>query len=320
MHLTILAVPDCPNVRLLEQRLMQALEGRDDVTVSQHEIADQDEAARRGMYGSPTVLVDGIDPFTQPGQCASVSCRLYRNGRAKIGGAPSVRQLRRTISHPVTVSADTAGRSWLDALGRGDQGRIAPAERGLRALHQAVLRSFAATGNPPEQDALDEAAGPLDSGRILAELAEGDFLCLDQAGRITAAYPFSATATAHTVRLTGGATAYSMCAIDALGISDMLSTSVQISSADPWTGEAISVAVEGSSAVWEPDTAVVFAGSTASSCEVSSAASCCGHMNFFTSQTTAAAWAAAHPEVTGGILSQGRALQVGRQIFGHLLR
>jgi hypothetical protein len=320
MHLTILAVPGCSNVGLLEQRLMQALEGRDDVTVSQHEIADQDQAARRGMYGSPTVLVDGIDPFTQPGQPASVSCRLYRNSRGKTGGAPSVRQLRRAISRPVTVSADAAGRNWLDALGRGGRGRTAPAEGGLRALHQVVLRSFAATGNPPEQDTLDEAAEPSDSGRILAELAEGDFLCLDQAGRITAAYPFSAAATQHTVQVTGGATAYSMCAIDALGISEMLSASVQINSADPWTGEPISVAVEGSSAVWEPDTSVVFAGRTANSCEGSSAATCCGHMNFFTSQTTAAAWAAAHPEVTGGILSQGRAVEIGLQIFGHLLR
>ena len=84
-------------------------------------------------------------------------------------------------------------------------------------------------------------------------------------------------------------------------------------------GERIAVAVDGSKAVWEPDTAVVFVGRTASACEGSSAAICCGYMNFFTSHTTAAAWASAHPEIIGGILSQGRALEVGRQIFGQLL-
>jgi hypothetical protein len=42
-------------------------------------------------------------------------------------------------------------------------------------------------------------------------------------------------------------------------------------------------------------------------------------MNFFTSHTTAAAWARAHPEITGGILSQRRALEIGQQIFGQLL-
>jgi hypothetical protein len=43
------------------------------------------------------------------------------------------------------------------------------------------------------------------------------------------------------------------------------------------------------------------------------------HINFFTSHITAAAWASAHPEVTGGILSQSRAVEVGRQVFGPLL-
>jgi len=42
-------------------------------------------------------------------------------------------------------------------------------------------------------------------------------------------------------------------------------------------------------------------------------------MNFFTCRAAAAAWAASHPEITGGILSQGRALQVGISIFGQLL-
>jgi hypothetical protein len=88
MDLTVLAVPDCPNVMLLEQRLAQVIEGRRDVTVSRQVIADQDEAARWGMHGSPTILVDGIDPFAEPGEPASVSCRLYRDGSGRVDGAP----------------------------------------------------------------------------------------------------------------------------------------------------------------------------------------------------------------------------------------
>jgi len=272
------------------------------------------------MNGSPTLLVDGIDPFAGPGQHASVSCRLFRDSRGYAEGVPSVRQLREAIRHPVTVVAgNTGGESWLDALGRGSRGRVAPAERGLRTVHQAVLRSFAATGNPPDSEALDGAARPFGSSQILSELADGDYLCLDHAGQITAAYPFSAAPTRHMVQIAGGASAYSMCAVDALGIASMLGTSVRINSADPSTGEPIAVAVDGSRAVWEPDTAVVFVGRTASACEGSSAATCCGHMNFFTSHTTAAAWADARQEIIGGILSQGRALEVGRQIFGQLL-
>jgi hypothetical protein len=306
-------------VELLEQRLTQVLQGRQDVTVSRHTIEDHDQAAHRGMHGSPTILVDGIDPFAEPGQPAGMSCRLYRQGHGQPKGAPSVSQLRRAISHPIAVVADTANGDWLDSLGRGGRGRTAPAERGLKAVHQAVLRSFAATGRPPGQDVLDQAARPFDSGQVVAELAEGDYLCVDQDGQITAAYPFSAVTTPHTVQISGGAVTYSMCAIDALGIAEMLGTSVLVKSADPATGEPISVAVDGGGAAWEPDTAVVFAGHTATSCLGPSAAICCGHINFFASHTTAAAWASAHPEIVGGILSQRRALEVGQQIFGQLL-
>jgi hypothetical protein len=318
VHLIVLAVPGCPSVKLLDQRLAQVLEGRPDVTVSHRVVDEPDQAARRGLHGSPTLLIDGIDPFAEPGQRASVSCRLYRDG-GRAEGAPSVRQLRQAISRPVTVVADTGEECWLDALGRGGRGRIAPADGGLRTVHQAVLRSFAANGAAPDRDLLEAAATPFDSRQVLAELAEGDFVCLDQDGRITAAYPFSAAATPHTVQITGGAVAFSMCAIDALGVAEMLGVRVLIRSADPTTGEPVSVSVDGGTAVWEPDTAVVFAGHTASSCAGPSAATCCGFINFFTSHAAAAAWASSHPEILGGILSQPRALEVGQQIFGRLL-
>ena len=97
MELTVLAVPDCPNAALLEQRLAQVIEGRRDVTVSRQLIADQDEAARWGMRGSPTILVDGTDPFAEPGEPASLSCRLYRDGNGQADGAPSVSQLRQAL-------------------------------------------------------------------------------------------------------------------------------------------------------------------------------------------------------------------------------
>jgi hypothetical protein len=178
MDLTVLAVPDCPNVMLLEERLAQVLEGRRDVTISWQVIADQDEAARKGMHGSPTILVDGIDPFAGPGQPASVSCRLYRDGNGRVDGAPSVSQLRQATGEAAAMVADAGNPSWLDARGRGGRGRIALAEHGLRAVRQVMLRCFAATGRAPDQSVLDETAKPFDARQVLAELADGDFLCL----------------------------------------------------------------------------------------------------------------------------------------------
>ncbi len=113
MDLMVLAVPDCPNVMLLEERLAQVLQGCRDVTVSRQVIAEEDEAASRGMHGSPTILVDGIDPFAEPGQPASVSCRLYRAGGGQVDGAPSVSQLRQAIGGAAATVADASSPGCL---------------------------------------------------------------------------------------------------------------------------------------------------------------------------------------------------------------
>lgn len=139
--------------------------------MSRHVISDPDEAARRGMHGSPAILLDGLDPLAGPGLQASVTCRLYRDGHGRADGAPSVRQLRHAVRHRVTIVADSDSRSWLDALGRGGKRQLAPAERGLRAVHQAVRRSFTSAGRPPGSDVLDEAARPsgTSTGGILSQ-------------------------------------------------------------------------------------------------------------------------------------------------------
>jgi hypothetical protein len=160
---------------------------------------------------------------------------------------------------------------------------------------------------------------PFEVSRVLGELADGDFLCLDHAGQITAAYPFSALPTRHRVRTAGHATVFAMCAIDALGISAMTGLPVVIESADPSTGEPVTVEVDGASSRWDPATAVVYSGRASNDCAGPSASVCCGYINFFATRTAATAWAAAHPDITGGILTQDHALQVGIDIFGQLL-
>jgi len=97
MELTVLAVPDCPNAPELERRLAEALAGRPTVTVTRRVISDRAEAARRGMHGSPTLLIDGQDPFAEPGAVAALACRLYRGEDGHLEGAPSVAALARAL-------------------------------------------------------------------------------------------------------------------------------------------------------------------------------------------------------------------------------
>ena len=97
MDLTVLAVADCPHAALMEERLAAALAGGPPAVIIRRVITDPEEAARAGLHGSPTVLVDGSDPFAAPGQTASMSCRLYDTGSGRLEGAPSVGQLRRAL-------------------------------------------------------------------------------------------------------------------------------------------------------------------------------------------------------------------------------
>jgi hypothetical protein len=104
MRVMVLAVPGCPSAMLLDERLAQVLDGRRDVSVTYRVIEEEQEAARQGMYGSPTILVDATDPFAEPGQSATVSCRLYRDSDGRLDGAPSVSQLRQVIGEPAATT------------------------------------------------------------------------------------------------------------------------------------------------------------------------------------------------------------------------
>jgi len=96
MKIEILHVPDCPNVALLEQRLRQAHAG--DLDVTHRVVADLDTAHAVGMTGSPTLLIDGTDPFATPGLPASVSCRLYPDENGHLAGAPPVAALHQALA------------------------------------------------------------------------------------------------------------------------------------------------------------------------------------------------------------------------------
>ncbi|WP_137990969.1 thioredoxin family protein [Streptomyces vilmorinianum] len=92
-RVTVLTVPDCPSAPLIRERITEALQGRT-VPVEWIEVQDADEAVRHRMTGSPTLLVDGVDPFAHSGAAPSLSCRLYRHADGTTDGAPAVADLR----------------------------------------------------------------------------------------------------------------------------------------------------------------------------------------------------------------------------------
>ncbi|MEU0632802.1 alkylmercury lyase family protein [Streptomyces sp. NPDC005989] len=321
MRITVLTVPECPNAALAMERVAAALAGRA-AEVELVEIHDQQQATDLGMHGSPTILLDGVDPFAPAGAVASVSCRLYRDADGTPTGAPSVTALREAFSGTYRAQAapgDCCEPVPLDVVGRAGRGRRAPAERGLRAVHQALLWHFATTGTAPGPDVLEPIAAVAGrtAGEVLAELAAEDFVTLDEAGQIRAAYPFSAVPTRHRVRIGSGVEVWSMCAVDALGIPAMLNTDAVISSTDPITAEPVTVTSRNGSTVWEPLEAVVFIGQRPGGGPAATA--CCDALNFFTSVASARTWAKDHPGVSGRVVAQAGAEDIARQTFGPLL-
>ena len=112
IELMVLSAPGCPNVALLEQRLAEALAGRPAVRV-RRVIASADEAARCGMRGSPTLLVNGHDPFAVPGTVPALACRIYQGKGGRLEGAPTVEALRRALERAgmrASRRADATGR------------------------------------------------------------------------------------------------------------------------------------------------------------------------------------------------------------------
>ena len=103
MELTVLAVPDCPNASVLERRLAAVLAGRAAIPVTRQVITSPAEAARWGMHGSPTLLVNGEDPFAEPGTGPVVACRMYLDEDGLREGAPTVAALRRVLEQSAAL-------------------------------------------------------------------------------------------------------------------------------------------------------------------------------------------------------------------------
>ena len=96
----------CPNWRVADERLRQALAraGRPDTPIEYRTITTPEQAEELRFRGSPTVLVDGRDPFLDHDAPVGLSCRVYRTDGG-LAGSPTVEQLvealRPVTTHPV---------------------------------------------------------------------------------------------------------------------------------------------------------------------------------------------------------------------------
>ena len=98
MEITIRHTPGCPNVAWARERLDEALReaGAEGEDIRTELVASTDDAERLGFQGSPTILIDGVDPFADPTLAPGLACRIYATPEGR-ETTPSVAQLREAI-------------------------------------------------------------------------------------------------------------------------------------------------------------------------------------------------------------------------------
>lgn len=115
MEITLQYFDGCPNWEVLDRRLAEALDGRSDVRVTRQRVETAEDAERLGFHGSPTVLVDGVDPFADEHAPVGLACQVFSTP-AGLAGSPTVDQLRAAIAGAPT-SAATGLESPVGPLG-----------------------------------------------------------------------------------------------------------------------------------------------------------------------------------------------------------
>jgi hypothetical protein len=98
MRITLRYFDSCPNWRIAEERLRGALAdaGSPGDAITLERVESYEDAVRLGFRGSPTVLIDGRDPFADRRADVGLACRVYATPDG-LQGAPTRDQLRTAL-------------------------------------------------------------------------------------------------------------------------------------------------------------------------------------------------------------------------------
>jgi len=103
MEVQLLVVDDCAQQGSAEELVRGLLDelGMIHVPVPVMVVQSQREAEQRRFSGSPTILIDGHDPFAEPGAQPGLACRLYATsvGRTGVPDADALRAALRAAAH-----------------------------------------------------------------------------------------------------------------------------------------------------------------------------------------------------------------------------
>jgi hypothetical protein len=100
----VLVVADCPNESGAVTIVRQALDdvGLKRVPIRTRVVASEQDAEELGFVGSPTIRINGADPFESRGRATGLACRVYVEHGVR-SGLPDPRKLRQALKRHADV-------------------------------------------------------------------------------------------------------------------------------------------------------------------------------------------------------------------------
>jgi hypothetical protein len=95
VKLELLYFDGCPSWEMAAERL-GAIAARRGLVVERRIVATAEEAQATRFRGSPTILVDGRDPFATGDEPFGLTCRLYATPEGP-AGSPTIEQLEAAL-------------------------------------------------------------------------------------------------------------------------------------------------------------------------------------------------------------------------------
>ena len=95
MKLELLYFDDCPNWKIAAERL-EVIAGGRGLMVKRRLVASPEEAEAARFRGSPTILVDGEDPFASGDEPFGLACRVYQTPDGP-AGSPTIEQFEAVL-------------------------------------------------------------------------------------------------------------------------------------------------------------------------------------------------------------------------------
>lgn len=98
MDVTLLYFDGCPSWETTDQQL-RSLADELGFDLAYRKVESPEAAEEMSFRGSPTVLIDGHDPFARGGEPVGLACRIYQTPDGPVG-SPTVEQLREVLGSP----------------------------------------------------------------------------------------------------------------------------------------------------------------------------------------------------------------------------